>query len=373
MIWTAVFTVSIAQGIFLLVLLLRRSAGNRLATRLLTAVILVMILTNLDFVLVSSGLYRSVPELFGISFGMMFLLGPLFYFYARSITDRQFSWKARQCLHFVPYLVELLMNLSFMSLSPSVKVAFIEAFAGGNLKVRGVDLAIFAVQDVHFSVYLALVYRRTASIPRSYGNISYIISITERVRWLRSLWYALSSFLLTVVLLLLYLAVAGTFDPVSNYSYTVIASAIIYLLAYKLVLSPELFTPDFERKYKSYRQFETDTHESIVKRLNALMEEQERFIDPDLSLASIADELQLPVYQVSKIINEHFGKSFSDFVGEYRVKAYIARINDPRYSAFSLYGIALEVGFNSKSSFNSIFKKVTGKTPSEYKRDSRRN
>jgi AraC-like DNA-binding protein len=82
------------------------------------------------------------------------------------------------------------------------------------------------------------------------------------------------------------------------------------------------------------------------------MEEQERFIDPDLSLASIADELQLPVYQVSKIINEHFGKSFSDFVGEYRVKAYIARINDPRYSAFSLYGIALEVGFNSKSSFN---------------------
>ena len=74
-----------------------------------------------------------------------------------------------------------------------------------------------------------------------------------------------------------------------------------------------------------------------------------------------------------KIINEHFGKSFSDFIGEYRVKAYIARINDPRYSAFSLYGIALEVGFNSKSSFNSIFRKVTGKTPSEYRRESRGN
>ena len=98
----------------------------------------------------------------------------------------------------------------------------------------------------------------------------------------------------------MYLALAGTFDPVSNYAYTVITSAIIYLLAYKLVLAPELFTPDFERKYKSYRQFETDTHESIVKKLNALMEEQERFIDPDLSLSSIADELQLPAYQVSK-------------------------------------------------------------------------
>ena len=118
MIWTAVFTVSIAQGIFLLALLIRRSSGNRLATRFLAAVILVMVLDQPRF---CSRVVRVVsigPSTLRYLVRIIFLLGPLFYFYARSITDRQFSWKGRHYLHFVPYLLEVLMNLSFMSLSP---------------------------------------------------------------------------------------------------------------------------------------------------------------------------------------------------------------------------------------------------------------
>jgi AraC-like DNA-binding protein len=114
-------------------------------------------------------------------------------------------------------------------------------------------------------------------------------------------------------------------------------------------------------------QFRGEEGEKYLQKLNALMNEEKIFTNPDLKLSSLAEELGLPSHQLSKLINEKFGKSFSDLVNEYRVKEFIKRLNETQYETFTIYGIALDVGFNSKSSFNSAFKKITGMTPSEYK------
>jgi AraC-like DNA-binding protein len=76
----------------------------------------------------------------------------------------------------------------------------------------------------------------------------------------------------------------------------------------------------------------------------------------------------LPSYQLSRLINETFGRSFTDFVNEHRVREFVRRANAPEFASHSIYGIALDVGFNSKSSFNTAFKKFTGKTPSEVRK-----
>ena len=67
-------------------------------------------------------------------------------------------------------------------------------------------------------------------------------------------------------------------------------------------------------------------------------------------------------------INEQLGKNFYDFINAYRVEAFKAKLQDPKFAAYSILGVALESGFKSKSSFNAIFKKVTGMTPSQYKK-----
>jgi len=97
------------------------------------------------------------------------------------------------------------------------------------------------------------------------------------------------------------------------------------------------------------------------------MNEKKIYLNPDLKLATMAEKLELPPHQLSKFINEKFNKSFTDYINGYRVNEFINRINHPDHKALTVYGIALEVGFNSKSAFNSAFKKITGKTPSEYK------
>ena len=101
--------------------------------------------------------------------------------------------------------------------------------------------------------------------------------------------------------------------------------------------------------------------------INSLMTEKKIFLDPALNLTSFAEWIDIAPYQLSKLINERFGKSFTNLINEYRVNEFIDRLNDPSYKDHSIYGIALDSGFKSKSSFNSAFKKITGKTPSEYK------
>src|SRR5687768_9259516 len=102
MIWSFLFVIGIAQGIFLLSVILLRSNQNKSAKGFITALIVLIIITNADFFLLTSGFSRTVPKLFGISFGMMLAFGPLLYLYSKSVTEINFSWKFQYSLHFLP-------------------------------------------------------------------------------------------------------------------------------------------------------------------------------------------------------------------------------------------------------------------------------
>jgi len=91
------------------------------------------------------------------------------------------------------------------------------------------------------------------------------------------------------------------------------------------------------------------------------------YLDPELSLSSLAEKLGLTTHELSRIINSALKKSFNEFISEYRVAEVIRKMQDPAYDHITLLGIAFESGFNSKSTFNLTFKKITGKTPAEYK------
>lgn len=89
--------------------------------------------------------------------------------------------------------------------------------------------------------------------------------------------------------------------------------------------------------------------------------------DPELTLTSLAGRLGLTTHELSYLTNAVFKKSFNDLVNEYRVQAVTRKMQDPAYDHLTLLGIAFECGFNSKPTFNRIFKQVTGKSPVEYK------
>ncbi|MFZ2286817.1 MAG: helix-turn-helix transcriptional regulator [Bacteroidales bacterium] len=91
------------------------------------------------------------------------------------------------------------------------------------------------------------------------------------------------------------------------------------------------------------------------------------YLNPELTLSQLAGELGISSHILSQVMNEKLGINFFDLINDYRVESFKEKIVDPKYVNFSLPGIALECGFNSKSAFNRIFKLKTGLTPSQYK------
>jgi len=370
MIWPSLFLIGIAQGLFLISLIAYRGSRNPLASRLIIIMLLIMILTHLGYLVIRTDLRYDVPQFFGIPMGMMFLFGPLFYLYSKAVIDSSFHWERKYWLHFVPYFLQLLFNLPFLTTPGIFWQQFINEFLAGNLRIRPAEKVIFVIQILHLFIYLFFTFRWIQSAKRNYGNPQYIISVSSRIKWLKALFYCFSLFLITVLSLYIFILFKGRYNPVTNYFYTLITSVIIYFIAYKLVLNPELISPDFIQKYRAYMQFAGEDGERYLQKLKSLMCEAKIFTDSELKLSLLAEQLGLPSHQVSKLINEKFGKSFNDFVNEYRVQEFISRINNDEYKSYTIYGIALDVGFNSKSSFNTAFKKITGKTPSDYKTSS---
>jgi ligand-binding sensor domain-containing protein/AraC-like DNA-binding protein len=121
-------------------------------------------------------------------------------------------------------------------------------------------------------------------------------------------------------------------------------------------------------KYKTSRLDRTKMEE-IVSELDDLMTREKLFLDPDLTLGDLAKRLKIHYNYISRIINEHFGLSYNDFINKYRVEEVKTRFSDPDYMNKTVLEIMYETGFYSKSVFNTAFKKFTGVTPSEYRKN----
>lgn len=130
--------------------------------------------------------------------------------------------------------------------------------------------------------------------------------------------------------------------------------------------SPLITSP--ARKYKKalLDQDEIDRYKTEMDRL---MGKEQLFLEPDLSLRRLAEWLDLPPNYLSQLLNEGFGQNFAEYVNTYRVAAFKDKVTDPAYQHLTLLGVAYESGFNSKTTFNTFFKKVMGMTPAAYRKE----
>ena len=121
-------------------------------------------------------------------------------------------------------------------------------------------------------------------------------------------------------------------------------------------------------KSPEYRKsgLKTEDAHTLHEQLLLLMQIEKPYIEPKLSLAQLAERLRISSNHLSQIINQYEEKNFYDFVNGYRVKEFITLAEKDTNKNFNLLGLAYEAGFNSKSSFNQVFKKFTSKTPSQF-------
>ncbi len=157
-------------------------------------------------------------------------------------------------------------------------------------------------------------------------------------------------------------------DPENHTSTLIVIAFLFYFMAWKLVVAPSEIIPLSEiKKYKTSGLNE-NLIEDYSEKIIAFMEEKQGFMDSNLSLSLLAQKLEIPKQYISEILNLHLKTNFQDFVNGYRVKAFTEKLAEQKYAHLTLFGIATEVGFSSKSSFYTIFKKFKGVTPTEYRK-----
>ena len=138
-----------------------------------------------------------------------------------------------------------------------------------------------------------------------------------------------------------------------------------YIASLKNVVKKMIDKPDISEKYKGSKMTE-DQSSVIVNNLKKYMEDKKPYLNAELKLADLANEINFPVHEISQVLNQSLNLGFSDFINGYRIEAVKRRLAKKDYEKFTLFAIAQQCGFNSKTSFYRVFKNETGKTPSDY-------
>lgn len=357
----------IVQGFFMGVLLILSKGPNRRANRFLGTLFICYSLSILHFFLDRSGLYVQVPHLMRIGLPVLFLFGPLFYFYVKVLTDRTVRLRLLDFVHGIPFLVFVALMLPFYFSSGEEKIIEIERIK--TFAAEPVFLIIATIQVIHLFAYMIPV----RTILKQYNEkIKNTKSSLERInlRWLRTgttLYLAVFGF---IQLLTTLQAVGIPTVDLYHTSIPLIVTAIIYGLGYLGLRQPEIFSPAEEmaagKKYEK-SALTPEVAREYSSKVKGYVEAEKPYLESELTLPLLADRVGIPAYQLSQVINESLGANFFDFINGYRVEEAKRLLQDPSRSAYTILAVAEEAGFNSKSAFNAAFRRFAGQTPSEFR------
>lgn len=367
------FTASI-QGVFLSYLLFNKKSESR-EYRVLALLVLVMSIGLLGAVLGLSGYYKQFPHLMRIGDPMGLLLGPLLYLYIYLLT--QGKMPKYFLLHLIPFALYVSSIIPFYALSAHEKIAFGEKVFL-NRQQNTLALTIQVIRSIHVMVYIIL---GLLLIKRFDKLLENNFSETEKI----NLHKCQDLLRLYVIICLVSIAIfiAGFFIPfhlvMANNLVGLGISFLIYILAYmswsrpevkvyQLVALKEELNPDYaEEKSRSTLHLPDDHYQKLSRQLERLIVDDKVYLENELSLAQLSEKLKIQPYQTSELISRQYQESFFDLINRNRVEEVKKRLHDPAFSHLSILGVALDCGFNSKSSFNTAFKKFTGQTPSQYR------
>ncbi|MCO6491267.1 MAG: AraC family transcriptional regulator [Phaeodactylibacter sp.] len=373
--WTSFFILAAAHGYFLAIVLFSSKQGNRQANRLLGAFLLAFALTLSEYVLhwTKYLLYFSWADTFYIP--LIFVFGPLLYLYFKALNPED-EIRRRDALHFLPALLMLIDRLPYYFTDPALKAAF---HAGDREVARQIHwplLPLFSIQDyifmAHLSAYAVLIfwYLRRNGFWRPAGEEDEQAVI--RRNWSRTVLGLYAGFVLGNISY--YVLIRTSFFHVEwDYGISLSMTVFIYVVGYLGYRQPSIFAGELWPRAFLAPRYQNSTltpsaSRSLLDRVLEYVEQEKPYLDNELRLSGLADQLGVSIHHLSQVVNEQLGKSFSDFINEYRVEEAKRLLANPRHKDRYVIAIAYEAGFNNKTSFNKAFKANTGLSPSQYRK-----
>ncbi|PQJ80148.1 helix-turn-helix domain-containing protein [Polaribacter porphyrae] len=293
---------------------------------------------------------------------------PLLFLYILSIIYTDFKLKWKHLIHLLPWIITILILMpNFFFVDEEAKKLFYENY-NSHLEIKFLD---YLGDALSLGYLIAEIY-----YIRRYKKLL-LENFTEKSAFKNYVW-------LKQLAILLFIGQALTW--IKNYArlhlslettnslrtiVLIFGIGLICWIFLKAVNSPKLFKGirvDLKTSKEIKRSKENLEHSSQLIVLEQFMNDEKPFLNPSLTIRKLASAIEMNSRDLSVLINQHLNQHFFDFVNEYRIEEAKSILKNPKKKAFTILEILYEVGFNSKSSFNTAFKKHTGLTPTQFRK-----
>jgi len=376
-IYSTPLLVLVIQGLIFTLLLLNRYYQKRNLTDLFLAIILLITCYHrttytIGFMDWYDTFRNTKINYYLIPMGM--LLAPLLYFYVKSITTADFKFRRKDYLHFSPWLLFFITKLVILFYDRQ-QPGFDDTQNGYlviNFQWKYVDPVLTLFSTGQMLLYLAftiqLFYNYRKKIENYFSN-----TYKLELNWIRNFLLAYS-FLFVYGLIQIFINEIITSLHWTQKWWLQFFSALVVLY----VGIKGYFTDTIKLTSLNFESTEDKSNNVIAsakvsedilikkKQLEAYFEKEKPYLNPDLNLIELSEALQMNRAELSEVINTGFGCNFNDFVNGFRIAAVKDMLEQGKHQQLSLLGIALESGFNSKATFNRVFKRQTTLSPTEF-------
>lgn len=302
---------------------------------------------------------NTIKVLWLLMDSVLFLYGPLSYFYLKQLLVRDFQFDKRHLIHYIPFLLHLIFYFIDIFVPQKDKGPLFNEYLFLTFYIVEA-IAIILIASYHFVGFM---------IVQSFEKeVNVQLSFKPHLRFIK----IFQIFVSVVVILWLvgYLSrLIPDFRAITVFGYETmwfVLSLITFIFAYFGLFNSEILALNIKPvKYEG--SYQPDSfYEDLKLKLEKLMNEDEPFLNPKLTLAELSKSLSCNSRDLSRVINERYKMNFYEYVNHYRVERFKELARERENENLTILAIALEAGFNSKATFNSVFKKITNTTPREY-------
>jgi AraC-like DNA-binding protein len=359
--------ITISQLLLFSIFFLSLKQGNKLSNKLLALLFICYALwlttefTNLRY---TKFFLDHTPHLIWTLEPFAACISPLLYLYTLSLIKNNFKLKPEHAFLFIPFIVLTYLVLTkFTFQNPSV----IREKVSNNLY-----LGHYEVMFSYGSIRLMNLFLATISLIALFKyKKRQKHSLSDRVVF-ELKWQLI--ILSGISLVFIFEAINYIYFYNNDYKFAPLRNIIFFImffifnsLIYSGLKKSTLFEPlETNLKY-SKSPLLNEQKELLMQKLMKCINEDKIYLTPSITVQDVAEKLNSQPRQVSQVINELSGQNFIDFINTYRIEEAKKMLANPKFKKYSIIGILYEAGFNSKTAFNTAFKKQTGCTPKEYK------
>ncbi len=371
----AEFTVGLVIFLFLFfaVFLFTYKKGKRLSKNLLGFFFLSLGLAVADVFLQINDTYKQFPHTAFLFNTLPLLYGPLLWLLTKSVTLPNYQLLKRDYWHFLPYILGFLIFVFAYHIHPlSYKKEFIEHVQSGKetSQILSSILIFLMIGSYIFSSYRQLQKYRI-QIREQVSNIDSI-----NLSWLAHTLFGFVAIISLSGVLQILTHLLGPQTKWLNLLLLILLFGLLFFIMSSIIKglkSDVIFADSLDNKPTNtpIQKIRKTVDETKLTLLKKHMEQQQPFLNPSLNLKELANQIDLPARELSNIINHGTGQSFFDFINSYRIQFAKDKIQQSSDDKLTILEVMYAAGFNSKSSFNTAFKKHTNFTPTQWKKQQR--